>query len=233
MQRIVQPEMLDELPAADPRAIRSRRDLRRVNAWMGNAATVARALQQAFPGEPPRRLVDLGAGDGQFLLRVARNAHRAGRRGKGCSAVLVDRLALLPPSTARQFAEVNWQVRPRLADVFEYLERDAEPADAILANLFLHHFGEEPLKRLFRLAQSRTRVLIAVEPRRSRLALLCSRWLRLIGCNAVTRHDAAVSVRAGFAGRELSALWPGPAASSLTERSAGLFSHLFVARVEA
>jgi hypothetical protein len=32
--------------------------------------------------------------------------------------------------------------------------------------------------------------------------------LWLIGCNAVTRHDAAVSMRAGFIRQELSALWP-------------------------
>jgi hypothetical protein len=54
----------------------------------------------------------------------------------------------------------------------------------------------------------------------------------LIGCNAVTRHDAAASVRAGFAGRELSALWPARPGWRLREGRAGLFSHLFVARME-
>jgi hypothetical protein len=45
----------------------------------------------------------------------------------------------------------------------------------------------------------------------------------------VTRHDAVLSVRAGFAGRELSALWPSADGWKLEERRAGLFSHLFVA----
>jgi hypothetical protein len=53
--------------------------------------------------------------------------------------------------------------------------------------------------------------------------------LGAIGCNDVTRHDAVASVRAGFRDGQLSALWPaGP--WKLTERGAGLFSHLFVAR---
>ena len=52
----------------------------------------------------------------------------------------------------------------------------------------------------------------------------------MIGCNAVTRHDAAVSVRAGFLGNELSALWPDQKNWQLTERRTGLFSHLFVAQ---
>ena len=49
----------------------------------------------------------------------------------------------------------------------------------------------------------------------------------LIGCNSVTRHDAVVSVRAGFTNRELSDLWPTQGAWLLQEQRAGLFSHLF------
>jgi hypothetical protein len=45
----------------------------------------------------------------------------------------------------------------------------------------------------------------------------------------VTRHDAVVSVRAGFADRELSALWPSGMTWTLRERARGLFSHCFVA----
>ena len=39
--------------------------------------------------------------------------------------------------------------------------------------------------------------------------------------------------RAGFAGRELSALWPDEAGWQLDERPAAPFSHLFVARRDA
>jgi hypothetical protein len=60
-----------------------------------------------------------------------------------------------------------------------------------------------------------------------------SRLLWAIGCNSVTRHDAAVSVGAGFAGSELAALWPPAPAGrwNLVEESAGLFSHLFMAKL--
>ena len=44
MERCVEPEMLDRLPAADPEAIRSRSDLRRVNRLMGHAGIIRRAL---------------------------------------------------------------------------------------------------------------------------------------------------------------------------------------------
>src|SRR2546430_10100919 len=66
MDRQIEPEWLDELPADDARAIRSRRDLRRVNAWMGNARVIAAASREAFRDRPPKQIVDLGAGDGKM-----------------------------------------------------------------------------------------------------------------------------------------------------------------------
>ena len=52
--RTLEPEWLDELPADDPRAMRSRRDLLRINALMTNSTLVARELHGVFPGTPPR-----------------------------------------------------------------------------------------------------------------------------------------------------------------------------------
>jgi hypothetical protein len=54
--------------------------------------------------------------------------------------------------------------------------------------------------------------------------------LWLTGFGEVTRHDGPISVRAGFKGTEISALWPDLRDWSLTERRAGLFSHLFIAQ---
>jgi hypothetical protein len=52
----------------------------------------------------------------------------------------------------------------------------------------------------------------------------------LIGCSWVTIHDAEASIRAGFVRQEMSALWPDKKNWRLTERRAGLFSHLFIAK---
>lgn len=117
-----------------------------------------------------------------------------------------------------------------MTDVLEWLAASATVVDVMLANLFVHHFPDERLRTLLRLAAARTNLFIACEPRRSALALFACRWLRLIGCNGITRHDALVSVRAGFEGTELSALWPGNAGWTLSERSVGPFSHCFVAQ---
>jgi hypothetical protein len=70
--RRVEPELLDELPADDLRAQRSRRDLELVNSFMLQSGIMARSLLQLHGGAPPRTLIDLGGGDGTFMLSVAR-----------------------------------------------------------------------------------------------------------------------------------------------------------------
>ena len=67
--RVLTPEILDFLSPDDPRAVRSRGDLRRINAIMGQGAIMAQLLAD-FP--PPKLLADLGGGDGRFMLGVAR-----------------------------------------------------------------------------------------------------------------------------------------------------------------
>ena len=69
LARLVEPEWLDELPADDPRTQGSRRDLARINAVMFQAAIMARALARSCGA--PKRIVDLGSGDGRFMLGVA------------------------------------------------------------------------------------------------------------------------------------------------------------------
>ena len=72
MERVVKPELLDSLPANDPGAVGSRRDLQRLHKWMGHTRLMEGALRSIMNGEQPRRIVDLGAGDGEFTLRLAR-----------------------------------------------------------------------------------------------------------------------------------------------------------------
>jgi hypothetical protein len=231
MRRVVEPELLDELPPGDAQAVGSRADLRRLNFLLGHAGILSRALcgqrledsshSQTF------RLVELGAGDGTLLLRTAR---RAAALGLTAEVLLLDRQNLVSAETRRALAALHWPVESATADVFAWLEQSAPAVEVMFANLFLHHFPDKLLSALLGLAAARTNLFIACEPRRTPLALAASRWLRLLGCNSITRHDAVLSVRAGFRGRELSALWPADNKWQLSEQPAGLFSHCFMAK---
>jgi hypothetical protein len=226
LPRRVEPEWLDDLPAHDPRAMRSRRDLQRVNAVMAQTGLMARALTAyGRRRQPPRTILDLGAGDGTFMLGVAR---RLARRWQDVTVTLLDQQNLVSAKTRHAFGAVRWTAKPVAADMFGFLAH-AAPVDIITANLVLHHFDTPRLGALLAQAAQRSNLFVTCEPRRGRFGLLCSRLLWAIGCNDVTRHDATASVHAGFAGSDLSDLWPGHEPWALQEASAGLFTHRFVA----
>lgn len=230
MQRVLEQEWLDVLPPDDARARRSRADLRRVNFVMGNARHIARVLFKELRTATPRSpktlatplsggptVADIGAGDGSLMRAIA------SRIGE-VQITLVDRA---PVADAAMGATVIAE------DAHAHLARPGPQFDAIVANLFLHHFEDAPLARLLARVAQRTRLFVACEPRRTRFALHASRLLWLLGCNDVTRHDALASVRAGFRDAELSRLWPPEPGWRLEERAAPPFSHLFVARRDA
>jgi hypothetical protein len=222
MTRVVEPEYLDDLPAAAKEAQRSRSDLVRINSLMGHARLIRQSLRPSLV----RRVVDLGAGDGTLLARAL------GRDFPGVEEViLVDRQTIVSESALAVFRESGIKAKTIGSDVFQWLRQPGEHKEvAIIANLFLHHFEREPLRKLLELAATRCILFITCEPRRGVWPGFAASLLALIGCNRITRHDARVSVRAGFSDHELTALWPDIREWQIEEREAGLFSHLFVAR---
>ena len=213
------PEILDSLLPGDPRAIHSRRDLVRINAVMRQSAIMADALAGA---PAPGLLADLGGGDGRFLLGVAR---RLAKRWPGVRAVILDQHDFVSREMRAGFAALGWHCEVLRGDIFEVLPR-IQP-DIVTANLFLHHLDEMALVRLLGAIACRARTFVACEPRRGRFALLGARLVGMLGANDVTRHDAVVSVRAGFQGRDLSALWPQDGLWHLNENSVLPFTHVF------
>ena len=227
LPRRVEPELLDHLGAHDPRAQRSRNDLRRLHRALATLTVLERALDRATSGSPPKTIVELGAGDGSLMLRLA---HRRAARWPGVHVTLLDRLNLVAPRTLDAVRNLGWTPRVLAMDVFDWLAgADANLADVIFANLFIHHFSTEPLARMLAGIEQRCRVFFCCEPRRSALPLAGSYLVGLLGAGPVTRKDAVSSVHAGFRGHELSALWPNQSAWFLHENSAGPFSHGFLA----
>ena len=181
--RIVIPELLDHLPADDPEALRSRRDLRRINFLMGNERWVCRTMRR-FPAEADRGIVEIGAGDGMLCNQLARMFPKA-------PVTAYD----LAPRPANLDSLIIW----RRGDVFE--TPAPEKGGVLVANLFLHHFEETSLLALGRWIRNFD-VLVFNEPDRSRLPHvlggLMHPWI-----NRVTRHDMHVSIDAGFVTGEI------------------------------
>ncbi len=207
---------------------------------MGTCGVLTRELSAAkskgLIDRSPLRVLELGAGDGSMMLRVARALKP---RWPKVQLTLLDRLDLLDAKTRAGYSAIGWTAVPKIMDALEWVRRDdgsaglnqnenGRPWDLIVANLFLHHFEAADLRVLLNAIARRCNVFVACEPRRSMFALAGSHLIGAIGAGAVTRTDAVLSVRAGFSGSELSALWPADSAAwSVAEHAAAGFSHCF------
>lgn len=183
MPRQLQPELLDTLPPEHPEALRSRRDLRVINFLMGNHRWLARTLAGVL--RDGDRILEIGAGTGELGTRLA----AAGRPADGLD--LAPRPPGWPPGR-------DWHS----ANLLTYGGYGCY--DAVIGNLVFHHFSDGELAALGRSLRESVRVILACEPARGKLARrLFALTAPLFGANRVTRHDARVSIAAGFLGDEL------------------------------
>lgn len=179
MKRVVVPEILDELTSSDPRAMRSRRDLRMINALMGNERWIVSELKKRGRKDS---VVELGAGRGELVNQLT---------GEGWPCRGYD----LQPQPDSLHAQANWSQ----GNFFETLEKDSSPV--VVGSLILHHFEETELLELGRLLEGR-QFLVFAEPLRSLLPII-EGYALFPFVNDVTRHDMIVSIRAGFRKGEL------------------------------
>jgi hypothetical protein len=228
-------ETLDVLAPSDPRALRSRRDLQRVNRFLGTRRIIVQGMQQAMGRSIPGlrlRVLELGAGDGSLMLRIAQDLSKW---WPAVTVTLLDRLTLVTADTSAAFARLGWSVEMLSADVLDWAAAPMPPRrpprwDVIVANLFLHHFDELLLPRLLSAVAARCDLFVACEPRRTFVSLIGSHLVGALGASRVTREDAVLSVHAGFRDAELSGMWQTDSDEwRLQEHAAGLFSHFFSA----
>ncbi len=229
--RRVTPEILDELPASDPRARRSRARPAAHQPDHGRG-DLAQARAQRTAADRPRTRSSSSV--------RATGRSRYGSRAASASAWLGTHLTLLDlePIVAQKTADAiragGWTLevvaarRARLARARP--DRTESASCSRICSCITSRASAST--RLLGGIAARADAFVCCEPRRSRFALAGSRLLGLIGCNDVTRHDAVVSVQAGFRDGEIGAAWRGAVAGgwALTESAAGAFSHLFVAR---
>ena len=226
MKRIVKPEVLDTLPANNPHAERSRRDIQRLNLLIGHDRIVCKALAWVLAGRRLEHITDLGAGNGHFLLSIAQRWHQRST----VAASLIDLVDGFDRRAVVEFEALGWKVKLEIADAVQWLGKVANHKEVVLANHFLHQLSDAELAALFAAVATSADGFISAEPRRRMFPLFCSHLVWFTGSGWVTCHDAPVSFRAGFRDRELSALWPDQKNWKLTEHRAGLFSHLFIAK---
>lgn len=183
-ERVVNPEILDSLDATDPAAIRSRKDLRRINWFMRGETWIIKQLEGI---ENLTKVVEIGAGDGHLASLIK-------KKYPNIEVIAIDLLDR-PEGVSE---DVKW----RSEDV---MKCDCFDSDTILvANLFIHHLDDEDLYNLGEKI-SDCRAIIMAEPHRYWFSKLLG-YFMFPFINHVTKHDMIVSIDAGFRFGELAGL---------------------------
>ena len=189
--RKLTPEILDALDQDDPKAIRSRRDLRIINTVLGGTRWILRNVDDLLSKDQTiTKIVECGAGDGTMTLELA---SLLAEKHPKVSLTAVD----LQP------APRNWQAHDKVTWHRGDLLKSPELFDEhtlVVANLMLHHFTAEQLGTLGK-EFTTAKAAVLSEPHRWR------KWMRFalypLGLNSVTRHDMRISIESGFTDTEL------------------------------
>jgi hypothetical protein len=193
MIRELRPEILDSLSPDHPDAQGSRRDLRLINRIMGNH----RWFEQTLPAllRQGERVLEVGSGTGELGHRLA------------SAGAMVDGLDLCP-------APRDWPPDRAWHKVDAKAFAGFSSYRVVIGNLIFHQFSDSELGDLGVKLRESARLVVACEPARSRRSQFLLRvFAPLFRANPVTRHDAQVSVAAGFLPGEL------PRALGLTDGS--------------
>jgi 2-polyprenyl-3-methyl-5-hydroxy-6-metoxy-1,4-benzoquinol methylase len=150
---------------------------------MGNHRWMSQALRSTrSAGE---RILEIGAGRGELCRKLA------------AGGLVVDGLDRAPQPAVWPAGAVWHQADIREFDGYSRYH-------AVIANLVLHHLTDAELVQVGRRLSRGPRVVCICEPaRRRRSQQLFSILGPVFGANFVTRHDARVSIAAGFLGDEL------------------------------
>ncbi len=203
MERVLTPELMDD-PGADREELRrALAYIRGVNRWFGGVSALIRLLERwsrQWPRSRPVTMLDIGTGSGDIPLAARRWAKGAGYDLRVTGVDLhATTLALAREHVAgREGIELVEADARRLMELY-----GPGSFDYVHAGLFLHHLSGEDVVTVLRIMERLARAgTVWNDLVRSRLSGAGLRVM-MVGQPEMARHDAIVSVRAGFTRREV------------------------------
>jgi hypothetical protein len=182
-------EILDALPPSHPHALANRRDLQLINRLMGTRRWFRRVL--LGPVFASGRILELGAGQGLLSDFLRRRCDQ--------DSLWQWHTLDIQPVPSRVNKGLQWHH----CDLLQF--REYHTFEVVFGNLILHQFDANKLQSLGNRLQQGPRALVFQEPWRTSVFYWGSLLLTLF-MHPVSRHDARVSVRAGFRAEELAGL---------------------------
>jgi 2-polyprenyl-3-methyl-5-hydroxy-6-metoxy-1,4-benzoquinol methylase len=194
-------EWLDEATLDDAALRRNLRDIRRINALLGWTSFAVREIGREVLARHRDgfALLDVATGSADIPLALARWAAHRGIPARIVATDLSPQIVRIATQETAAMPSITVQAMDALAPNFA-----PGSFDIALCTLALHHF-EPPLaiELLRNLGQLGRRVIVFDVERHPLAYLGVIPLTRIIPMDAMTRHDAPVSVRRAYDQREL------------------------------
>lgn len=183
MVRSEELEILDSDRVAEDEVARSYRELRQVHRWLGNTGAILRLLRQATrSSHPPRRILDIGCGQGALLAEI---------RDRLCLDVIGFDMRPAPGNAPVRILTGNAVTDP--------LPR----ADIAICVAMAHHLSEDELAELIRnVSRSADRFILLDLVRHPVPLALFRAFVAPFLCR-INALDGQTSVRRAFTAPEL------------------------------
>lgn len=198
-QRHLEPELMDQ-PQLDRAAHQAALDgLRRVNRLSSSTSLLWKSLRRFAEGQPagePLRILDIGSGGGDVIIRLARRAKQAGipMQLHGCD-MSGSAVSIATESAAKAGVQGVKFFR-------NHVLAEGVPADyhVVMCSLFLHHFDEETARLLLEKMRNAAGSAVLVDDLlRTQLGYsLCWMGCRILTRSPMVHYDGPQSVRAAF-----------------------------------
>ena len=196
-------------------AERSFRFIHFVNRFLGGTRIVRSYLKrerQRLRLVRPLRILDIGAGDCDIPITIAREHHGPGTPPH---FYCVERCPYATAIARRNIAAQTLEnVTVVNKDIFEHTPEGRY--DVGIASMVMHHLDDEEIRELLRRLRGLVRYSVLVNDlRRSGACYLGGRMLTLLA-KADVQHDVLLSIRKGFTRKELTALMSAADAKLMT-----------------
>jgi ubiquinone/menaquinone biosynthesis C-methylase UbiE len=194
---------MDDLQCKGQVVDQSLHELDVINKWLGgNQVTIDSISSLLDSTDKQRELViaDIGCGSGDMVTRIARWGSEAGRQLKVIGIDANPNIIDYARKKSHGLNNVSFEVMNVLEGTFA-LNR----FDIVVATLFMHHFTNDQLIRLFRLLNDQTRIGFVVNDiHRHALAFHSIRLLTtLFSRSPMVKHDGPLSVQRAFTRSDL------------------------------
>ena len=200
--RSAEPEIMDDLDCHGEVVDQTLRELEVINRLLGGDYVTVNGIEQLISESNKKSFViaDCGCGGGDLAMKIVKWGRRNGVLLKVEGIDANPHIVNFAKGNCKNFVDITFEAM----DVFsgEFRKRKY---DILTATLFVHHFDDDQLVKLFSSMRSQARLGVVINDiHRHYLSYHSIRWLtKFFSKSAMVRFDAPLSVRRAFKKREI------------------------------